>query len=227
MSERTGFLGDERWERWAGIGGLAFVVLTLAWGVLYAPAPGSGDSDQKIADWYGDHGNRTKVWVAAILLMLAAVAFLWFLGSLRTLLRRVEGPPGRVSALSFGAGLVLTALVFAKNAAATAPAVSITFGLDSSELDPAAFRLFNALFHLLVYQELFAGAALIAFTSVLALRTGLLPRWLGGGGFVVAAVVAALFWQEAVPLALVLAWILVLSVLVLRTASPVRSAPET
>ena len=85
-------------------------------GRLYSPAPGAGDSDAEIADWYGDHGNRTKVWVAAILLMLAAMAFLWFLGSLRTLLRRVEGHPGRVSALAFGAGLVLTALVLAKNA---------------------------------------------------------------------------------------------------------------
>jgi hypothetical protein len=227
MSERTGFLDDVRWERWAGLGGLAFVALTIAWGGLYSPAPGAGDSDAEIADWYGDHGNRTKVWVAAILLMLAAVAFLWFLGSLRTLLRRVEGPPGRVSALAFGAGLILTALVLAKNAAATAPTVSVTFGLDSSELDPAAFRLFNALFHLLVYQELFAGAALIVFTSALALRTGILPRWLGAGGFLVAAAVAALFWTETVPLVLLLAWVLLLSVLVLRTAPPARSAPET
>ena len=32
MSERTGFLDDVRWERWAGFGGLAFVALTIAWG---------------------------------------------------------------------------------------------------------------------------------------------------------------------------------------------------
>jgi hypothetical protein len=159
--------------------------------------------------------------------MLAALSLLWFLGSLRSVLRRAEGETGRVSAIAFGAGLVLAGLVLVKNAAAMAPAGSIAFSEETRELDAASFRQFNALFHLLVYQELIAGAALIAFTSVVVLRTGVLPRWAGLVGFLVAFATAVLFWQEDIPLLLLLLWVLVLSALVLRTATPGRSAAET
>ena len=108
-----------------------------------------------------------------------------------------------------------------------APAGSIVFSEEARELDAASFRQFNALFHLLVYQELIAGAALIAFTSVVVLRSGVLPRWAGLVGLLVAFATAVLVWQVDIPLLLLLLWVLILSALVLRTAPPGRSAAET
>ena len=110
MRGDSGLLQDPRWERWAAAGGILFVVLSVVWAVLYASAPGSGDSDEEIVEWYADGGNRAKIWAAAIALMFAGLAFLWFLGSIRTALRTAEGAHGRLSALAFGGGIVLTAI---------------------------------------------------------------------------------------------------------------------
>jgi hypothetical protein len=121
-------------------------------------------------------------------------------------------------------------VLLAKNAAAAAPAVAIRSSEENAALDPSEFRLFNALFHLLVAQEVIAGAALIAFTSVIVLRTGVLPRWAGIAGLAVGVVtVVALFLDDRVALVVLLAWVLLVSVLILlgREPEPTPALRET
>jgi hypothetical protein len=75
------------WERLAALAGVAFVV-------LYAAAFGLGievgASDREILDHYADSGNRAKEAVAFFLIAAAALAFVVFAGSLRSLIARVE-----------------------------------------------------------------------------------------------------------------------------------------
>ena len=50
-------------------------------------------------------GEQDTVILGSFLLMLAAVAFIWFAGSLRSVLRRKEGGEGRLSTIAFGGGV--------------------------------------------------------------------------------------------------------------------------
>jgi hypothetical protein len=88
---------------------------------------------------------------------------------------------------------------------------------DEFEFDPATANMFsNAAYALLVCSTM-SGAILVLATSIIGLRTGILPRWTALAGFVVAAVL--LFAVLFVPIFVWLAWVLAVSiVLILRTA---------
>jgi hypothetical protein len=62
--------------------------------------------------------------------MLSVAFFLWFLGSLRAVLRRAEGGVGRLSAVAYGGGLATAVLMLAL------PSVSVLGALDANQLSP-------------------------------------------------------------------------------------------
>ena len=92
-----------------------------------------------------------------------------------------------------------------------------TAGQEDFPFDPATANAFtNAGFTLLVCSAM-AAALLVLATSIVAHRTGLLPRWLALAGFVVAPVLFLTIFF--LPLFVWLGWMLAVSVvLVLRTA---------
>lgn len=203
----------DRWQRWSPLAGVAFAVLFLA--ALGVSGSGPGDTPDEVAEWYGDEGNRGASFLVFFMLAAAALSFLWLLGALRTALVRAEGDPARWTALGFGAGVTSATLLFASASLYVTPAASASE--DQFPFDPStANTLSNAGFMLLTCSTM-AGALLVLATSIVAYRTGLLPRWLALAGFVVAPIL--LFTIFFLPLFLWLAWVLVLSVvLVVRTA---------
>ena len=52
--------------------------------------------------WSSWQRQQDTLILGSFLLMLAAVAFLWFAGALRAVLRRKEGGEGRLGAIAFG-----------------------------------------------------------------------------------------------------------------------------
>jgi hypothetical protein len=207
---------DAIWERRAAWGGIAFVVFSVAWGIVVegADLAGFDASDAEIrASYAPDGGDTWALWVGSILLALAGVGLLWFLGSLRTLLRRAE-PSGRLAAVAFAGGVVLAGLMFVKNSVQLGLAVAVDW--EDVVVEPGAFRLLDAMFLGLIMHEGVAGAVLAAATSIVVLRTGALPRWLGWAG--VAVAVLAFFSVVIYGLGLfaLLAWVAVVSILVLR-----------
>jgi hypothetical protein len=203
----------DRWQRWSPLAGVAFAVLFLA--ALGVSESGPGDTPEEVAEWYGDEGNRGASFFVFFLLAAAALSFLWLLGALRSALVRAEGDPARWTALSFGAGVASATLLLASASLYVTPAASAAE--DQFPFDPStANALANAGFMLLTCSAM-AGALLVLATSIVAHRTGFLPRWLALAGFVVAPIL--LFTIFFLPLFLWLAWVLVLSVvLVVRTA---------
>ncbi len=192
---------------------MAFAVLVLA--ALGVSGSGPGDTPEEVAEWYGDEGNRGAAFFVFFLLVGAALAFLWFLGALRGVLVRAEGDPARWTALAFGAGVASTTLLLASASAYITPAA--TAGQDAFPFDPNTANAFtNAGFALLACSTM-TGALVALATSIVAHRTGLLPRWLALAGFLVAP--ALLFAVFFFPLFVWLAWVLAVSlVLLLRTA---------
>src|SRR5262245_42900853 len=99
-----------RWERYAPLSGLAAVILWVV-GIVVLSGPGhlgnnSGDSPASILLTYMAHD--TAIQWGTWLVMLGALAFIWFVGSVRAAVSSVEQGPARLSTL-VGMGGVATA----------------------------------------------------------------------------------------------------------------------
>jgi hypothetical protein len=203
----------DRWQRWSPLAGVAFAILLLA--ALGVSLSGPGDTPAEVSDWYADDSNRGAAFFVFFLLVGAALVFLWFLAALRGVLVRAEGDPARWTALAFGAGVASATLLFASASLYVTPAV--TAGQDAFPFDPGtANALENAGYALLLCSTM-SGALVALGTSIVAHRTGLLPRWLSLAGFLVAAALLLAFLYF--PLFVWVAWVLAVSiVLLVRTA---------
>lgn len=204
-----------RWERWSALAGVLFVAL---FAVAFSLAANSDDNPTDLANDLADSGNRTQQIVAWFLFIASALAFLSFLGTLRDMLVRAEGGPGTLSSLVFGPGLVFTGLYVAGVSMFTAPAALA----DESnyKLDPNTAEMFSDAGYLLLVAGVMVAAIMVLSASTAALRTGVLPAWLGWVGLVVA--VGMLFAVFFVPILVFVAWVLVVSLVMLVAAWRVR-----
>ena len=203
----------DRWQHWSPLTGIAFAVLFLV--ALGVSGSGPGDTPAEVTQWYADDGNRGAAFFVFFLIVGAALCLLWFLGALRGVLIRAEGDPARWTALGFGAGVASATLLLAAASLYVTPAA--TAGQEEFPFDAATANAFaNAGFAVLVCSAM-AGALLVLATSIVAYRTGLLPRCLALAGFIVAPLL--LFSIFFLPLFVWLAWVLAISlVLMVRTA---------
>jgi hypothetical protein len=204
-----------RWERWSALAGVLFVAL---FAVALALSANSNDDPAELAKWLADSGNRDQQFVAWFLYIGSALAFLSFLGTLRDMLVRAEGGPGTLSSLVFGPGLVFTALYVTGVSMFAAPAALA----DESRyrLDPNTAEMFNDAGYLLLVGGVMVAAIMVLSASTAALRTGILPAWLGWAGLLVA--VSMLFAVIFVPILVFVAWVLVVSLVMLVAAWRVR-----
>ena len=204
-----------RWERWSALAGVLFAAL---FAVALGLSANSNDNPTELANWLADSGNRNQQFVAWFLYIASALAFLSFLGTLRDMLVRAEGGPGTLSSLVFGPGLVFTGLYVAGISMFTAPA---TLGDESKyTLDPNTAEMFNDAGYLLLVGGVMVAAVMVLSASTAALRTGVLPAWLGWIGLIVA--VAMLFAVIFVPILVFVGWVLVVSLVMLVAAWRVR-----
>jgi hypothetical protein len=210
---------DARWERWAGLGAIAYVVLTVVWGLLIRQGPGLEDSTETITSYYADEGNQGQIFFATVLVGLAGILFLWFLGSVRAALRRAEGGAGTLSAVAFAGGVLLVAISYVKNSIEPAIATAVDRA-EEFTLDPSTEQLLDSFFLALLIHESLAAAVLVGAASIVALRSGLFPRWFGWVGVVVAVANVAALFVSVLPLLAFLAWVLVAGVLVWRGVGP-------
>jgi hypothetical protein len=203
-----------RWERWAAVGGFAFVGLYVA---AFALGIEVGDTDREVLAYYANSGHRAKEIVAFFFIAGAALGFLVLVSGLRSLVERAEQQPQILAALIWGGGVVCAGLVLAGNAISRTPAFA-AFD-DNFRLNPDSARLFNDAGFLFFTSAALAGIVVVVGVSLAALRLGVLPRWLGWAGFPM----AALF-----PLAIVFVgylvfalWVLVVSGALARRGAPV------
>jgi hypothetical protein len=212
-TEAESVIRDRRWAQWAPASGIAFVILFIV-GFFLLNLPDSDDPLTKFTTFYDDSGNRAQLIIAGYLLVLSGVFFLWFLSALRARLLEVEGPAGRLTSIVFGGGLIFVALLYAATCCFIFIAGEITFG-DVDNINPELMRVLPDLgFPLLIIGGAFAAIAMIDAASVLIIRTGVLPKWIGWYGFV--AAVGLLFAGFFLPMVLLLLWVIFVSVVLLR-----------
>jgi hypothetical protein len=164
-------------SRWGAASGVAFFLLWLPMGLVVLQAPDLGSSTE-IRDFYLSHGDLLEV--AALLVSVGFLFFLFFLGTLVEGLRRAEssGPLTWVALVS--ALMFMTVLNLAVGLVAVAKLLSETSSPDTLHgLHAAAF--------VIAAPVAPAGTAFFAAIAAASFRAAAFPRWLAW-----AAVIGAL-----------------------------------
>src|SRR5215207_8216809 len=169
-----------------GIGGLLFVVLFVP-SYLSAPdTPIATSGPQDVIDYFTDRQDSILT-LNGLLLIFAAFFFLGFLGVLHSVLKDAEGVGYGFSSVSLAGGLLFITLVLA--GAAVEIVYPATLARFENFHQDAQLGFLSLALSGWMYRFAFVGmAALIAATSVVVLRSGVLPRWLGWAGLLVALV---------------------------------------
>jgi hypothetical protein len=205
----------QRERVWAGVGGIAFTVLTVA-GLGFASTPGGGYDASSIAD-YVAKGHRTSVFVALALALLGVLALLVLLVGLRdrlaerSLLASVFSATSLVSITGFAIGW----------AAWLTPPLAIAIGGSSVLIDPKVTYVILQVGGIIVFGigGIFLGVTLIA---LMIGSSQTLPAWFRWFTLVVGVLaLASPAWLPFFPLLL---WGLVAGIWLVasgRNAAPV------
>jgi hypothetical protein len=228
-------MADGNLVRLGGIFGLVSVVAMIpAYLVGYPDAPTSPEE----AGTYFEEGAGTFVFSNGVIPLFHTFFFIVFLGVLYGLLIGAQedgdrgaggggrgGVRGALPAAALGGGILFATLEAAGfTAEILFPAALQRFGVFEPD---AAFVLVSLTLASWLYHYCQIGAsAMVLVTSLVALETGVLPRWLALAGFVVALVT---FLHVLLPLvaALVgLLWIAAVSVLMVIGGVGYRGGPR-
>jgi hypothetical protein len=199
------------WERWAPLAGVAAVVL---WVIGIASGGEVPDTFEATGEEWLAYitGNEGRILTSRLLLLLGYFLFIVFLGTLRTRLLAFEGEPRHWTALAFGSGIATAAMLVASATTILAAAAA------ADGLEPAAAQALAVAEYAFFIGAEITGAGLLVATGVLALRTAVLPGWLGWASLVIALALLVLFGPVGF-IAIVVGfplWVLVVSILLWR-----------
>src|SRR5919112_2765464 len=217
-------LNERAAVRLGGISGILFVVLFVP-SYLSAPdTPIATSAPQEVIDYFTARQDGI-LFINGLLLIFAAFFFLWFLGVLHSMLQDAEGERYGFSSVSLAGGLLFITLVLA--GAAVEIVYPATLARFENFQQDAQLGFLSLALSGWMYRFAFVGmAALIAATSVVVLRTGVLHRWLGWAGLLV-ALVALLRFLGPLGAWLALLWIIAVSVLMITGGVGSTGGPRT
>ncbi|HEU5485300.1 MAG TPA: hypothetical protein VFU98_10360 [Microlunatus sp.] len=160
--------------------------------------------------------------VAAWLMPLAGIAFLWFLGVIRDRLGDFEDR--FFSSVMFGSGLVFLAMIFVAMALAAGIRMMTTGAIDPSERAVAVFGRQVMVQVSSVYALRMAGVFMISLGTIW-FRTGLMPRWLAAVTYLVALALLLVVNLSMWITLLFPAWVCLVSVVILVSSSRRAGGP--
>ena len=167
----------------AAVAGVFYAVLTGVGLTLLSRYPSFDQPEAEITVWFDDATHRSGLILGLNLVVMASVAFLWFVAVIRRRLGHLEDR--FFGTVFFGSGIVSVAVSLAGGAALAAPAVAGTV-LESSTVDEASASLAAGLgAGLLLSIAPRFQAVFVITTSTVILRSRILPRWLGFVGYVI------------------------------------------
>jgi len=208
---------EMRTPRAAGVAGIIFGVAIIAVEILiHLAIPSEGDP----ALWIDDATRRGQLSWALTLVPYAGIAFLWFIGVIRS---RLGNREDRLFATTFlGSGLIFVAMLFS-SAALLGALLVLEAGPHPAPVDEV--RLFSATATLLLTTFGIRMAAVFTLVVTnLGRRTGIVPRWLQVVGYGAALVLLVApprtFWAVVLfPL-----WVLLLSIQILVSGGRAEAA---
>jgi hypothetical protein len=218
-------MNNTSWEQIGAAGGIVFVVLQMGSQALIqlggAEPPFDATAEAIVAFFMAR--NSQLFALGDYLSSLSLIAFLWFLGSLWSALRRSEGESAWLSFVAVASGLMVVAAVSAGSGWSLA-----VFRRDEG-LEPRIARLLFDQGNFAFANAWVMLASLCLATGIVSLRTGALPRWLGWGGVLIAGglLAARAVWASSglvfVPFLLCYIWLIAISVVLIRRARATES----
>jgi hypothetical protein len=216
-------MDDRTWERWSALGGIAFVVLVALTAFLPGEPPKVTDSAAKIATFFADKESELR-W-SAFIGGLAFLAVFWWAGAVWRLMRRGEGGVPRLAILAVGGLVFANAMAGLAGLINSAVAMRTVAGVGGAQ----SAKTFYVIGWVIGGAVAFGVAAFLFGFSAVIIRSGVLPRALGWFGAVLGVVALAsgatvastrdvFFALSLIMLVGFLLWILIASVLMLRSA---------
>lgn len=194
----------------AALTGVVFAILLVASFLVGGETPGADESAAEVVEFYTD--NDDKSMLSAILGGLSSVFLLFFVGTLRNVVRAGEDGAGGLSSVVLAGGTVAAVgnLIFS--------GLSFTLGDAATDLEPAAVQALSAL-NSDFFLPLAGGLCTLLLACGLAsVRGGALPAWLGWSAIVIGVVLFSPLGFFAF-LASIL-WLLVTSIVLATSGGP-------
>src|SRR4051794_27285903 len=164
-------MNDDRYVEYGAATGIVFVVLTLIGFAAVIPTPPDLNApSQDWASYFLSHHDAVRAGV--VVLAVAFFFYIWFLGTLTSVLRIATGTPRLPSITLIGGTIGGSCMLVGLGAEAVA-------AYRPQGVDPLITRALNDIFVLIGVVAIPAFAALFAATAVVILRTGAFPAWLG------------------------------------------------
>ena len=170
-----------QWWRIGGALGIAFVILNIVGIAVQGDTPVRDDSIEEIRAYFRDDGDMYAVgdYLTGIAILFL---FLPYLVTLRWVLGSGEGWPPIWSWLTVVGGVIMVAL---------GGAGALTFGTlalsaDNPEVDDSSVRLMVEMSTYAFTLFTLGMALFVGSASVAILKTGVMWRWLGGLGLLIA-----------------------------------------
>ncbi len=211
--------------RLGGVCGLLFVLLIVpAYVVGYPDAPTSVSTVREVIGYFGASPD-TFVLFNGVLPLFSTFFFLWFLGALYGVLRRAEGVDGVLSSIVLAGGILFITLSCAGYAAEILhPAAAQRFVnfVPDPQLAFGSLALSAWLYHFCQIGD----AVMVSAASLAVLGSGILPRWLGFVGLLVALLTLLHFQLPLLGAVAGLLWVVLVSVLMLVGVSEGSSTPR-
>jgi hypothetical protein len=161
-------MDDAKWEKYAALGGVVFVVLSVVATFLAGSPPAADDSATEIAEWFSD--NAGAIQLAQFLTGLSVIALSWWAGSLfRRMVRAEDGRP-RLSVVA------IVGLVFGGVFALACGAIQSATALRIDELGEGS-QIFWTISTVMISTAGFGIVTSLAAINALSLRTKMLPQW--------------------------------------------------
>ena len=194
---------------------MAGIICAVGWSLSVRgllAAPGIGAPDREIERFYADASasRLMMVWLQA--LVFSTIAFLWFVGVIRS--RLGDREPKLFGTVFFGASVLLAGLLFVGAALLAGPSVLVVVGHKAPSPDAASLTRATAAILLSVFAPRIATLVMLS-TASLGRATNALPRWLVWLTYGVAIVELVNVTLSTPTIYVMPAWIALVSVVVL------------
>src|SRR3954452_11340213 len=174
-------MNKDRYVEYGAATGIVFVILALiGFGVVIPTPPDLNAPAQDWSTYFLNHHDAVRA--GLVVLAVALFFFIWFLGTLTSLLRIAAGTPRLPSIVLIGGTLSVACLLIGYVPEA------IAAYRPQGIADPSIIQVLNDGFVLSGVAAIPAFTAFFAATAIVILRTGAFPAWLGWLLVVAAAV---------------------------------------
>lgn len=208
--------------RLGGICGLLYVLLLIPSFFLSRPDVIEGALSAEGVIEYHAARQDAFLFGNGVLVLFAAFFFLWFLGILCGMLWRAESEGPWLSLVALTGGLAFIAL--SRGGTVTEILYAATVSRFDNFAQDAQLAFFSVAFSSWMYHFAQVGTAvMVTATSLVALGTGVLPRWLALVGFLLALAALLHFVLPLLGVLAALVWVALVSALMLIGAGGVGS----